>query len=140
MLLLANMPGNTVAPAAIVASAHAAMPGTFQAESAASPPISLGGGLPVPETAGLLAQTGEIRESFDWSKRKTVTEFNRLEQAVLADADDEVGRHRYAQMKRDRHATVFADRFARDYAEVRRLQLLSVKLAEVQRFLRPAGA
>jgi hypothetical protein len=40
-------------------------------------------------------------------------------------------------MKQDRNSLIFADRYITDYAEIQRLQILSIKIAEIQKYLRP---
>lgn len=79
----------------------------------------------------------EVKEDFNWSDPKVTREFIELEQKVLANkaARDEV--KRYQAMKSERDGAIFCDRYISDYAEIQRLKILSEKIAEIQKFLRP---
>ena len=79
----------------------------------------------------------EVKENFNWSDPKVNHQFIELEQKVLANkaAKDEM-KH-YQAMKNDRDGIIFSDRYISDYAEIQRLKILSEKIAEIQKFLRP---
>lgn len=79
----------------------------------------------------------EVTEDFEWGNPKTVRDFIKLEQKKLAKKATPEEVKRYLSMKRDRNATIFADRNVRDYAEVQRLKKLSEKLEEIQKYMRP---
>jgi len=89
-----------------------------------------------------LVQRGPITsiklvEEFDWSNPKTNREYIQLEQKTLARKASQDEMDRYFAMKNERDGAIFADRYLADYAEIQRLKILSEKIAEIQKFLRP---
>lgn len=74
-------------------------------------------------------------EQFNWKLPETSRDYIRLEQKVLANKSTAEESSRYKVMKRDRNSVVFADRYITDYAEIQRVQFLSIKIAELQKFL-----
>ena len=79
----------------------------------------------------------EMVEESDWSDPKVRRKFIGLEQKVLADkaSEDEVTHYRF--MKSEWNAIIFADRYVSDYAEIQRIKVLSEKIADLQKYLRP---
>jgi hypothetical protein len=78
-----------------------------------------------------------VTEEFDWSVKKTNREFILLEQKSLAKKASKEEVQRYKLMKKDRDSLIFSDRYISDYAEIQRLKILSEKIAEIQKYLRP---
>lgn|ERR1700690_612148 len=76
-------------------------------------------------------------EQYDWNSPKTNHDYIRFEQKVLAGKSTAEETTRYKAMKRDRNSVIFADRYITDYAEIQRIQILSIKIAELQKYLRP---
>jgi hypothetical protein len=76
-------------------------------------------------------------EQFNWERPGTNRDYICLEQKVLAGKSTTEELVRYKTMKRDRNSVVFADRYITDYAEIQRIQILSIKIAELQKYLRP---
>lgn len=76
-------------------------------------------------------------EQFDWQNPKTNRDYIHLEQKVLAGKSIPEETSRYKVMKRDRNSVIFADRYITDYAEIQRVEILSIKIAELQKYLRP---
>jgi hypothetical protein len=76
-------------------------------------------------------------EQFDWQNPTTNRDYIRLEQKVLAGKSTADEASRYQAMKRDRNSVIFADRYITDYAEIQRVEILSIKIAELQKYLRP---
>jgi hypothetical protein len=76
-------------------------------------------------------------EQFDWQNPETNRDYIRLEQKVLAGKSTAEEASRYQTIKRDRNSVIFADRYITDYAEIQRIQILSTKIAELQKYLRP---
>ena len=79
----------------------------------------------------------EMNEDFNWSDPKLNRHFIELEQRVLANKAAKDDMTRYQAMKNDRDSVIFSDRYISDYAEIQRLKILSEKIAEIQKFLRP---
>jgi 5-carboxymethyl-2-hydroxymuconate isomerase len=76
-------------------------------------------------------------EQFNWQDSETNRDYIHLEQKVLAGKSTVEEASRYKIMKQDRNGIVFADRYVTDYAEIQRIQTLSIKIAELQKYLRP---
>ena len=89
------------------------------------------------EKAEIQPRSIELVEEFDWSNPKLKREFIQLEQKVLAKKASHEEFDRYSSMKSDRNGLIFSDRYVADYAEIQRLKILSEKIAEIQKFLRP---
>ena len=126
-------------PRAKLSEHHTATAGIYSAALAPSghPPVEL-----YVAPADLImyepqAHSAPRRQEFDWSDARTRHEFIHLEQKVLAKIADNDETALYSAMKQQRNATVFADRIFHDYEEMRRLNNLSKKIAELQQFLRP---
>jgi hypothetical protein len=89
------------------------------------------------EKADMKAASIKLAEEFDWSNPKTNREYIQLEQKTLARKASQDEMDRYFAMKDERDGAIFADRYLADYAEIQRLKILSEKIAEIQKFLRP---
>jgi hypothetical protein len=79
----------------------------------------------------------DMPEDFDWSSKKINREFIVLEQKKLAGKASPEEARRYDSMRLNRNKIVFANRYIQDYAEIQRLKILSEKLRDLQKFLRP---
>ena len=137
-MLFYALPGyGSAPPVAMVMEEHAASTRTYEASAAGHTPTELS--LPGDEgdASHFQPQVRDVQEDFDWTIPKTQGEFIRLEQKVLAKKADTEEQERYRSMRRDRNSRIFADRYVHDYAEVQRLKVLSEKLAEIQKYLRP---
>src|SRR2546421_12748413 len=99
------------APVATLVAEHARMVSSYQSNE--TPTSATGISLPEieGEQAELRAPVQEAIETYDWSRRKILREYIRLEQRVLAKAATPEERQRYASMKRDRNSHIFADRY-----------------------------
>lgn len=130
--------GEAVGPAAVaVVEEHAICSRTFHAAAFGGPPPATGIVGEAGDAAELEPHVQDVLEDFNWDNPKTLRDFIRLEQKVLAKQATPAEADRYRMMKRDQHSRIFAERQLRDYAEVQRLRKLSEKLAEVQQYLRP---
>jgi hypothetical protein len=79
----------------------------------------------------------DLPEEFDWTSKRVSREFVELEQKTLAGVATSEENKRYRAMRLNRNKIVFADRYVQDYAEVQRLKILSEKLLDLQKYLRP---
>jgi hypothetical protein len=130
--------GSSYAPAVGSAAEHEATPGIYVAAPASdSPPPSDFGSNFVAEKLECQPIRVPLLEHFDWNCPETNREYIHLEQKVLAGKSTEEETSRYRAMKRDRNSIIFADRYITDYAEIKRIQILSIKIAELQKYLRP---
>ena len=87
--------------------------------------------------SGIESAPMPVTEEFDWSVKKTSREFICLEQKTLAKKASKEEVQRYRLMKQDRDSVIFSERYISDYAEIQRLKILSEKIAEIQKYLRP---
>lgn len=124
-------------PVATAAVEHAATSRVYQSVAATGPPVELSLVGYEGELAKIQPQERNVMEEFNWSDPKSMREYVRLEQKVLAKQASPDEFISYQSMKKDRNSQIFADRYVRDYAEVQRLKKLSEKLVEIQHFLRP---
>jgi hypothetical protein len=76
-------------------------------------------------------------EEFDWSDPKLNREFIKLEQKALAQKATNEELSRYYSMKSGRDSIIFSERYIADYAEMQRLKILSEKIIELQKYLKP---
>lgn len=130
--------GSSVASAVGTVAEHEATPAVYVAAPASdNPPPSDFGANFVAEKMDCQPINVPILEEFDWSRPETNREYIRLEQKVLAGKSTQEEASRYKAMKRERNGIIFADRYVNDYAEIQRIQILSTKIAELQKFLRP---
>ena len=83
------------------------------------------------------AKSIELVEDFDWRKPKLNRDFIALEQKFLAEKASTDESKRYFAMKSDRDSAIFSKRYLEDYGEIERLKILSTKIAELQKYLRP---
>lgn len=139
-MIYSAAPGSVFAPS-IVNSAieREATPSLYQTVPAAGEPPSIEFNLSdiVGETLEIQPKPTSALEEFDWSNQMINREYVRLEQKFLARQATPEEEVRYKSMKQDRNSNIFADRYVVDYAEIQRLKILSEKIAEIQRFLRP---
>lgn len=130
--------GSSFAPAVGSVAEREATPATYVGVPAASSPPPADFGI---NFVGEKLEFQQIKvpaiEQFDWKRPETNRDYIRLEQKVLADKSTAEELARYKAMKRDRNSIVFADRYITDYAEIQRVQILSSKIAELQKYLRP---
>jgi hypothetical protein len=89
------------------------------------------------EKAEIQPRPVDLAEDFDWSSPKLNREFIRLEQKFLAKKATSEEIERFRTMKADRDSLIFSERYVNDYAEIRRLKILTEKIAEIQKYLRP---
>lgn len=137
--MIFNAPaGSSFAPVVGSVAEREATPAIYAcAPAAGTPPpanfeTSLGG-----ERSEFKPITVPALEQFNWERPETNRDYIRLEQKVLVGKSTAEESARYKVMKRDRNSRVFADRYITDYAEIQRVQILSAKIAELQKYLRP---
>ena len=73
---------------------------------------------------------------FDWTEELN-SEFIDLEQRCLAGKVTKAEKEQYQAMRRSRSEIIFADRYLHDYAEAKRIAMLTQKLRELQAYLKP---
>jgi hypothetical protein len=137
--MIYNAPaGSSFAPAIGSITEREATPAIYVGAPAASSPPPADFGI---NFIGEKSEFEQIKvpavEQFNWGQPETNRGYIRLEQKVLADKSTAEELARYKAMKRDRNSVVFADRYISDYAEIQRIQILSSKIAELQKYLRP---
>lgn len=130
--------GSSFAPAIGSAAEREATPAIYvDAPASDNPPLENFG-------VDLIGEKSEFQpvrvpsvEQFDWDSPKMNRDYIRLEQKVLAGKSTAEEISRYKVMKRDRNSVIFSDRYITNYAEIQRIQILSIKIAELQKYLRP---
>jgi len=121
--------GSSFAPAIGFIAEREATPAIYvgAAGSDSPPPTDFGGNFVV-EKLESQPMTVPAVELFHWELP---------EQKFLSGKSTAEESSRYKNMKQDRNSLIFADRYITDYAEIQRLQILSIKIAEIQKYLRP---
>jgi hypothetical protein len=84
-----------------------------------------------------LSGTIDLASDADWANPETEKKYISLEQKVLAGIASRDESNEYSSMKLERNAAIFAERYVSDYAEIQRLKILSEKIVEIQKYLRP---
>src|SRR5579863_3065714 len=84
-----------------------------------------------------ISSTVRLVEDFDWTDAKLEKDFIKHEQKALAGKATESELERYNSMKASRDSIIFSKRYLENYAEIQRLNTLSSKIAEIQKFLKP---
>jgi hypothetical protein len=137
MILFAPLAHAPAQPGVIASEHQAAALDTYHYAGAWSPPLP-------DDVTGEAGEQVEIKpsvqrplERLEWSNPKVTRRFIKLEQKVLAEKASDEELLSYEQMRRDRNAVIFADKYVRDYAEVQRLRKLAQRLAEIQQYLAP---
>jgi hypothetical protein len=130
--------GSSFAPAIGFIAEREATPAIYvgAAGSDSPPPTDFGGNFVV-EKLESQPMTVPAVELFHWELPETKRDYIRLEQKFLSGKSTAEESSRYKNMKQDRNSLIFADRYITDYAEIQRLQILSIKIAEIQKYLRP---
>jgi hypothetical protein len=130
--------GSSFAPEVGFIGDREATPPTYLAAASADnpPPANFGVDFVV-EKLQSQPMTVPFLEQFHWELPETKREYIRLEQKFLSGKSTPVETSRYKTMKQERNSVIFADRYITDYAEIQRLQILSIKIAELQKYLRP---
>ena len=137
--MIYNAPaGSSFAPAVSVNAEREATPAIYvsAAGSEIPPPTDFGVNFVVEKLESQPMSVPAI-EQFHWELPETNRDYIRLEQKVLSGKSTPEETSRYKTMKRDRNSVIFADRYITDYAEIQRIQILSIKIAELQKYLRP---
>lgn len=130
--------GSSFAPAAGFVAEREATPAIYVGAPASSDPPPMDFGISfIGEKSEFQPMSVPAIEQFNWRLSETSREYIHLEQKVLAGKSTAEESARYKAMKRDRNSVVFADRYITDYAEIQRVQILSIKIAELQKYLRP---
>jgi len=130
--------GSSFAPAIGLIAEREATPAIYvgAAGSDNPPPTDFGGNFVV-EKLESKPMTVPTVELFHWELPETKRDYIHLEQKFLSGKSTAEETSRYKNMKQDRNSLIFADRYITDYAEIQRLQILSIKIAELQKYLRP---
>ncbi len=139
MIFQGPMASSAAPPVAVIVEERSISSRTFHGNAGSEPPSPATEftSPTVGETVQLQPRQCPVLDKFDWTGPKLQREFIRLEQKVIARKASPDEKARYDAMRRDRNSQIFADRYLRDYAEIRRLRKLSEKLAEIQQYLRP---
>ena len=137
--MIYNAPaGSSFAPAVGFIAEREATPAMYvgAAGSDNPPPTNFGVNFVV-EKLESQSMTVPAVEQFHWELTETKRDYIRLEQKFLSGKSTAEETARYKTMKQERNSVIFADRYISDYAEIQRLQILSIKIAELQKYLRP---
>lgn len=130
--------GSSFAPAIGFAAEREATPAIYVSAAGSDnpPPTDFGANFVV-EKSEFQPINVPVVEQFNWEHSETNRDYISLEQKVLSGKSTAEEKSRYKAMKQNRNSIIFADRYITDYAEIQRLQILSIKIAELQKYLRP---